>query len=326
MEAALYDPERGFYPNREKTADFYTAPELHPAFGATLADALAALLRRVREDRPGEPAALVEAGCGDGTLAAQVVSRLRAAHPDAVRGLRVILVERTARDRGEAARRVAPLGLPVEACAGVEALPEFCGVLYSNELVDALPAHLLAKSDGRVREVLVDGTREVLAEPSSAELAAAADAARDLPEGGRRAVCLEAPRWLAAAAARLSDGFLVTIDYGKRYAPDAPIEPRGYRAHRAAADLLASPGTQDLTVPADFEALIAAGADCGLALESYGTLARFLIDAGIERWFAAEVGETVASHKNRAQLKTLLHPEGMGEAFKVLVQRKTISR
>ena len=36
MESALYDPEEGFYSTRTQTADFYTAPELHPAFGADL--------------------------------------------------------------------------------------------------------------------------------------------------------------------------------------------------------------------------------------------------------------------------------------------------
>ena len=60
MESALYDPERGFYSVREKTADFYTAPELHPAFGAVLADRVALLLRRVRDENPGQRLALVD--------------------------------------------------------------------------------------------------------------------------------------------------------------------------------------------------------------------------------------------------------------------------
>ena len=36
MEAALYDPEQGYYGRRIPREDFYTAPELHPAFGGVL--------------------------------------------------------------------------------------------------------------------------------------------------------------------------------------------------------------------------------------------------------------------------------------------------
>ena len=36
MEASLYSPN-GYYPTREAKADFYTAPELHPAFAEILA-------------------------------------------------------------------------------------------------------------------------------------------------------------------------------------------------------------------------------------------------------------------------------------------------
>ena len=324
MESSLYDPERGFYSTRTQTADFYTAPELHPAFGAVLADRLAALLRRVKAERPGEALTVVEAGCGDGTLAAQVARRLREKHADVADGLRFVLIERSRRDLTAATRRLTAFGLPVDACTGIERLPRFTGVLYSNELFDALPAHLLQKNEGNMFEVYVDDSgRQVLGGISEPELAAhAIEISAALPEGGRHAVCLEAPRWLAEAAARLSAGFLLTVDYGKRFTRETPNVPRAYRAHRIEDDLTAAPGTQDLTVPADFNALIAAGEAAGAALESFESLSRFLIDGGIESALQAAAGDDASSYKERAQLKTLIHPEGMGEAFKVLIQRK----
>jgi SAM-dependent MidA family methyltransferase len=115
---------------------------------------------------------------------------------------------------------------------------------------------------------------------------------------------------------------VLTADYGKRFGGRTPNPPRAYRRHRLEDDLLSSPGTKDLTVPADFDALIAAGEKAGLALERYETLSRFLLDGGIVACLEAASGDDAASFKERAQIKTLLHPEGMGEAFKVMVQRK----
>lgn len=324
MESALYDPERGFYSTRVQTADFYTAPELHPAFGAVLAGRLAALLRRVKAARPAERLAVVESGCGDGTLAAQVARRLRENHSDVADGLRFVLVERSRKDLTAATRRVTAFGLTVDACTSIERLPRFAGVLYSNELFDALPAHLLRKSEGNMFEVYVDDDgRQVLGGISTPELAAGAIAiAPALAEGESHAVSLEAPRWLAEAAARLTAGFLLTVDYGKRFTNETPNAPRAYRAHRIEPDLTAAPGAQDLTVPADFSALIAAGETAGAPLESFESLSRFLLEGGIESFVAAAAGDDASSYKERAQLKTLIHPEGMGEAFKVLIQRK----
>jgi len=326
MESALYDPERGYYSTRVPTEDFYTAPELHPAFGAVLADHLAALLRAARAARPGERLRLVEAGAGNGTLACQVARRLREAHPDVAEGLTFTLVERTRRDLTNAVRSATAYGIPVDACTGLDRLPAFTGALYSNELLDALAAHLLQKQGERMLEVYVgeDG-RETLGPLSSPELAEpAARVAPSLDEGGRHAVSLDARRWLADAAARLSAGFLVTLDYGKRFSDETPNAPRAYRAHRLVDDLISEPGTKDLTVPVDFGALIEAGRAAGLELERYESLARFLIEGGISSWVEAAAGDDPSSYRERAKLKTLFHPEGMGEAFKVLTQRKAI--
>lgn len=325
MESALYDPERGYYSVREKTADFYTAPELHAAFGAVLADRLALLLERAAKARPGARLTLVEAGCGDGTLACQVARRLREKHPALAAELTFALVERNRKDLTTASRRLTAFGLPVTAHTGIDRLPSFAGVLYSNELLDALPAHLLEAREGGVREVFVDDAgREVCGPLSRPELAphAAALAAAAVPEGQRHAVCLEAKDWIASAAARVLDGFVVSIDYGKRFAPGAPNPPRAFRRHAIETELTREPGAQDLTASVDFEAVIAAGEAASLSLESYESLSKFLIDGGLLSWIEAAAGDDSAAYRERAKLKTLVHPEGMGEVFKVVVQRK----
>ncbi len=320
MESALYDPKRGYYALREKAADFYTAPELHSAFGEVLADRLARLLERVETG----PLFLVEAGCGDGTLACSVARRLREKHPALADRATFVLVERGRKDLTTAVRRLNAFGVKVTAYTDIVKVPPFSGALYSNELLDALPVHLLEARGGKIQEVFVDGSgREVCAALSRPELEPhAADLAGTLQEGERHAVGLEAKAWLAAAATRVVEGFIVSIDYGKRFAPGTANPPRAFHRHAVETELTREPGAQDLTASVDFEALIVSGEAHGLALESYESLSKFLIDGGMISWLEAAAGDDSAAYRERAKLKTLIHPEGMGEVFKVLIQRK----
>ena len=324
MESALYDPERGYYSVREKAADFYTAPELHSAFGAVLADRLALLLERVVQIRPDGALSLVEAGCGDGTLACQVARRLREKHPALASRLSFILVERGRRDLTTAVRRLTAFGLPVTAHTKVSEVPPFAGVLYSNELLDALPVHLLEGREGRIFEIFIDDAgREVCGPLSRPELSAPAAAMTGfLQDGERHAVGLEAKAWLTCAASRIEEGFILSVDYGKRFAPGTANPPRAFHRHAVETELTREPGARDLTASVDFEALIGAGDCAGLGLESYESLSKFLIEGGMLDWLEAAAGDDSAAYRERAKLKTLVHPEGMGEVFKVLIQRK----
>jgi len=324
MESALYDPERGYYSIRKKAADFYTAPELHSAFGAVLADRLALLLERVAKTSPQGLLHIAEAGCGDGTLACQVARRLREKHPALAARVSFVLVERGRKDLTTAVRRLTAFGVPVTACTEISKLPRLSGVLYSNELLDALPVHLLEARDGKIREVFVDEKDRELCGPLSRpelEPHAAALAGR-LQEGERHAVSLEAKAWISAAAARIEEGFIVTIDYGKRFAPGTANPPRAFHRHAVETELTREPGAQDLTASVDFEALIGAGYSAKLGLESFESLSKFLIEGGMLGFLEAAAGDDSAAYRERAKLKTLIHPEGMGEVFKVLIQRK----
>ena len=76
----------------------------------------------------------------------------------------------------------------------------------------------------------------------------------------------------------------------------------------------------DLLASVDFAALVAEGRLHGLHEASYQTLGRFLLDRGVLARLPE--GQGAAAYAERNRIKTLLHPGGMGEAFKVLVQEK----
>jgi len=314
MERALYDPERGFYARRQPRADFYTAPELHPAFAAVLAKDVAKRLDALRAAGVPGPLTVVEMGSGEGALAEQMLSRLP-------RGVRYVLVERCEEMLERAHERLARRFENVEACVSLAELEPCAGVFLSNELVDAFPVHVLEKSGGAVRELYVarDGGT-TLAELSTPELQPhASSVSAQLEEGGLHAVNLEAAPWMADVAERLLAGWVLTIDYGKRFG-GAPNPPRGFYRHTHAQRLTDRQGEQDLTASVDFDVLIGAGEQQGLRAETYCTLGRYLLDGGIADFMP--MGDSAFDFKSRAQIKTLLHPEGMGEAFKVLIQTR----
>jgi SAM-dependent MidA family methyltransferase len=324
MEEALYDPERGFYQKRTPTQDFYTAPELHPAFGAVLAREIARRFDELKAAGVPGPYSIVEMGSGEGKLARAVLTALRSSAPAWAASARYVLVERA---RQALLDSVVGLSADFDRVIGYSRLDEVlpcAGVFLSNELVDAFPIHLLEKRDGRVFEVYVEESgRTLLSDLSTDELKPHAQKAFDaLSDGERHAVNLEAGRWLSLVAAKLTAGCLLTIDYGRRMG-GLPNPPRSYHKHRIETDdLTDQPGLRDLTASVDFDGLIEGGKTHGLELVSFTTLGRFLIEGGIADWLSAPGDESVASYQSRAKVKTLIHPDGMGDVFKVLIQRK----
>lgn len=323
MESALYDPKSGFYETREPKNDFYTAPELHPAFGGILAAEIVARLERLAAQGVPAPYFIVEMGSGNGTLARAILRSIKESRPEWLDRATYVLVERSESRLIASVLKLRAEGYMVMGHSKLAEMAPGPGVFLSNELVDAFPAHLLEKRDGRVQEVYVTDGKEKLGELSRIELAGYAHRISEhLPEGGRHAVNLEARKWLRDVSSRLTAGAVITIDYGRRYGPQVPNPPRAFFRHHVSDNLVERPGEQDLTVNVDFDELIEEGEMAGLRLASYDTMSRFLIDRGIIDRLAQAAGDDLASYKERNKIKQLLHPDGMGEVFKVLIQEK----
>jgi len=154
-----------------------------------------------------------------------------------------------------------------------------------------------------------------------------------LIEGQHAEAGLEACDWISEIGRRLERGYVLTIDYGH---PAADLfddhHMRGtllaYQNHRASEEFYASPGEQDLTAHVNFTALELWGKRSGLETAGFTSQRAFLLALGQGNEFADlyDEGQSEAERtKARLQLKTLIHPEGMGERFQVLVQRKGVS-
>ena len=315
MDLALYHPEHGYYTRGEdpfgREGDFYTNSQLQPAFGRLIAQQIA----RWR-DEMGSPDeftpdeftpdefTVVELGAGRGETLAEVKKALPS--------VRCLAVERTE-----------------------GALPQgFQGVVYSNEFFDALPVHLVERGPDGLAEWLVDsrggGFRWIAsgrpAEPSVAGYVG--KYAVGLAEEDRIEVNLKALEQLERIAGALKRGYVLTIDYGYSAEEIAAGRrfPQGslmaYERHQAYEDVLSEPGSRDITAHVNFTALEQRGQELGLESLGLRTQAQFLFALGEADNFATvlEAATEAETLQMRMQLKSLLF--GMGETFRVLVQRK----
>lgn len=338
MELALYAPEVGYYtgPRRKigREGDFYTSLDVHPAFGRLIAAQIIEMAAAV----PGPAYTIVEMGAGKGYLAWDVLRTVREAAPELLERLTYRIVDISP----DLVRRQRALLAEFQDRLvwhdDLGQVPQVDGVFISNELVDSFPHHqVVAGADG-LKEVFVtrsgDRFREVLAAPSNPALGAYFERLGiTLPEGYRTEVNLKALEWMRAVGRRLGRGHVLTIDYG--YPADVYYRPDRrtgtflcYHEHKVSEDRYARVGLQDLTAHVDFTSLARAGREAGLEPVGFTDQAHFLTGLGVgrlmERVLERDGGDPERSDEFQA-LRRLMDPQGMGRAFKVLVQEKGVA-
>lgn len=339
MRECLYHPVHGYYSKAEsqRFADYYTSVDVHPIFGRLLARKFAWMWDQL--ERPKE-FLLVEAGAGVGRLAQYVLNFIKAKLPEFYNTLRYVAVERSASRREQAARILQRHAAEAHARISQEiptSIPAGC--VFSNELIDALPVHRVIMQKGAQQEIFVGCNHgqfvDVIAPVSTCainEYFAAQGVT--LNEEQYAEAGLEACDWITEVGRRIERGFVLTVDYG-HHAAELFDERhmRGtllaYREHRASENFYASPGEQDLTAHVNFTALETWGQRSGLEVVEFISQTAFLLALGQPNEFTDlyEPGQNEAEQmRARLQLKTLIHPEGMGERFQVLVQRKGEAR
>lgn len=323
MELALYAPGLGYYSGGAAkfgaAGDFVTAPEISPLFGHALARQVAQVLQSCGGD-------VLEAGAGTGRLARDLLAGLDAA---GCLPQRYFILEVSA-DLRERQRATLAQGAPdsLERVVWLDALPEtFTGCVVGNEVLDAMPAHLVRWEADAVFErgvVWENGAFGWQDRPLTS--GALFDAARAITvaPGYVSEINLAAAAFVRSLAQRLQCGALLFIDYGfgeREYYH--PQRHQGtlmchYRQH-AHADPFFLPGLQDITAHVDFSAVAVAGIEAGLALAGYTSQAQFLINCGITDLLSRTPAHNTGAYLPQASaVQKLMSQAEMGELFKAI--------
>ena len=351
MEMALYHPHYGYYAaNHGKIGahgDFLTSPHLAVDFGELLAEQFAEMWQVLGQP---QPFTLVEIGAGQGLLATDVLSGLQRQHPDCFAALEYVIVEKSAALITEQQQRLKSWqsGVKIE-WRSLDETPadSIAGCVFSNELIDAFPVHLVTLTDRKLQEIYVtaqpNGFAEVIDQPSTSRLTDYFDLngidlfSPNYSDGYRTEVNLAALDWLGLVSDRLQRGYILTIDYG--YAATRYYNSRRsqgtlqcYYQHSHHNNPYIHVGQQDITAHVDFTALERQGDRCGLKTLGFTQQGLFLMALGLgDRLTALSQSDAKNAQDiqqailRRDALHQLMNPMGLGN-FGVLIQSKGLTK
>ncbi|WP_293445931.1 SAM-dependent methyltransferase [Persephonella sp.] len=336
MDIALYYPELGYYTSPQEKiggyGDFYTASELDRAFGELLGKQFAEIYTKIGEKK----FQIVEIGAGKGYLAFDILKFLQENYPEVFKNTTYTIIEKSPYH----IKTQKELLSVFENVEWVQDIIDFndesiTGVVFSNELFDSFPVHLIRKIKGKIYEVFIkvdeeNNVQEVLKEASEEILRYITQLSINIPEGMQTEINLDAADYIQKIGKKLKKGFVITIDYGY---PSAelykPYRMKGtllcYYRHRYSENFYENVGMQDITSHVNFSALKYYGMIAGLDFTGFTDQAHFLTNLGLMEIFEKlQEKNDYESFERLNRLKTLVLPKGMGEKFKVLVQHKNI--
>jgi SAM-dependent MidA family methyltransferase len=339
MDQALYHPLYGYYSNDRtrigKSGDFFTNVSVGDLFGEILADQFVELFDLLGTDGDFK---LVEQGAENAQLAKDVLKALARESKSA--RWEYWIVERFAKKIAQQNTHIGTAPIPVRWIPDLQSPSSVSGIVFCNELLDALPCHLVEHDGEKWCEIRVQekgGIFHFVRTPIQDKRLA--DHAAHLPKPSttpyRTEVNLAALDWMRSAAQALTRGFILVIDYGfpwtEFYSP-ARIEGTltGYYRHQRQKDVLHRPGEIDITAHINFSAVTRAALSAGCILLGFTDQHHFMVGAAEQRLLEIELLANQGSALEDQQrflreYKSLMHPHTMGLAFKYLLLGKAVS-
>lgn len=314
MHAALYTPGLGYYAHGsakfgwfpQSGSDFVTAPELSPLFGACLAEQVAQALEA------SGTRCVYEFGAGTGTLALQINELLTL---PSIGLEQYFIVDVSGSLRARQQEKLAKFGDRVQ---WLDALPaQIEGVVIGNEVLDAMPVKLLARTAGVWHERGVaqqqDGRFGWQDRPTDLrppmEIAGSHDYLTEIHPQGEA--------FVRTIAQQITRGAAFFMDYGfpesEYYHPQRHMGTlMCHYQHQADADPLDKVGLKDITAHVNFTGIALAGQDAGLDVLGYCSQARFLMNCGLLQKMQ------LLTPMQRGLAAKLANEHEMGELFKVV--------
>lgn len=335
MHMALYEPGLGYYSGGAKkfglSGDFVTAPEISPLFAKTLAKQVTQVLQALEIE--GSPGSILELGAGTGRLAKDLLLALSETEIPVEKYL-ILEVSAYLREVQKASLQSELPPALFEKVVWLDALPDvFSGVVLGNEVLDALPVHVVKQGQNSINElgvISVNRQFDWQEKPlDDANLVQCIEQLK-LPTDYTTEVCPAASGLMVSLAQVLKKGALFMIDYG--FARDEYYHPQRrqgtlmchYR-HYSHDNPLLYLGLQDVTAHVDFTSIAEAGVDHGLVLEGFTTQAQFLINCGMMQLLEAFNQENSQDYLPVvAAVQKLLSPAEMGDLFKVIGFKKNL--
>ncbi|PYL38865.1 MAG: SAM-dependent methyltransferase, partial [Verrucomicrobia bacterium] len=219
MEQALYHCQQGYYSSGRaaigRRGDYFTNVSVGPLFGQLLAAQFVQIWQRLGQI---DNFIIAEQGAHHGDFARDVLDAIRNAQPACFEALRYRIVEPFPVLQDRQLQTLEKFADRVEWRRSPPDLEPFTGIHFSNELLDAMPVHLLVSTGDGWREkfVALEGDKFVFANQPIVDPALQAFVKKlpTRPAGYETEVNLVALDWIDHVAAKLERGHVLAFDYG----------------------------------------------------------------------------------------------------------------
>lgn len=323
MQSALYTPGLGYYSGGAKKfglgGDFVTAPEISSLFGRSLANQAAQVLSSTGGD-------ILELGAGTGKLAVDLLLAFQSLNQLPEQYCILEVSAHLRQIQSENINKNLPQAL-AQKVVWLDSLPvEFTGLMLANEVLDAIPVHLIHKTSSAIYERGVAHEGDFIWQDKLLTDGELYETALNLklPDGYLTEVCPAATGLISSLADSLKTGAILLVDYGfsarEYYHPQRNLGTlMCHFQHHAHTNPLIYVGLQDITAHVDFTAVAHGGVNAGLEFAGFTTQAQFLMNCGILQLLAEVSAEDAAHYAPlAAAAQKLLSPAEMGDLFKVI--------
>ncbi|MEW6002383.1 MAG: SAM-dependent methyltransferase [Nitrospirota bacterium] len=333
MEMALYEPDLGYYKSEKtvigRAGDFYTSQHLHAVFGIMVGKQVEEM-SMIMEGLSGTgDFHFVEIGAGEGHMYKDVLDYLKGR--ECYKSLTYIIVEPNLFMKRRQQTVLGGFRDKVEWVSSLNELDGIRGCIFSNELLDSFPVHMV-EMDDQLKEIYVsvenDNILEIKRNSSTAALADyLKEFSIELTRGYRTEINLRIRDWLRSVNEVLLEGFLFTIDYGYP-ARDYYSEDRSkgtllcYHKHQVNENPYINIGEQDITAHVNFSSIKKWGEDLRFKTLGYCQQGTFLISLGIDEVIRGLYENSDNYLFEIARVKRLIFPGTIGETHKVMIQYK----
>ena len=341
MRQALYHPEHGYYSSGRcaigRRGDYFTNVCVGPLFGQLLAAQFAEIWGQLGKI---DNFVLVEQGAHHGEFARDVLEIARKRWPDFFAAVRYRIIEPFPILQARQLQMLTGFEDKVEWRDSIDAIEPFSGVHFSNELLDAVPVHLIVSQCGTdliaptecawlEKFVTLDGDAfAFLDQPiSDQKLRNYLQKLPVRPGGYQTEVNFGALDWIDNLSRKLDRGYVLTIDYGyprdEFFAPDRSAGTLQIRAqHRLLQPPFDEIGHADITAHVEWTSIAERAEECDFEIKGFTDQHHFI--TGIISELAHDIPREDADPKTKRALQTLLHPEMLGRSFQILALAKNV--
>lgn len=337
ISLVLYDLEKGYYQMENekigRKGDFYTSSSVGSVYG----EVIAASFCRFVKNKLIEPF-FVEVGGGNGRFASSFLLYCEKEEPEIYHNLTYYMIDASQYHR-KLQKELLENHLNCKYFSNILEIEQINnGMVFSNELFDALPVRVVEFNQNEWYEVVIlidelNNLKENLVKIQDDKISDFLSRYNFVGKNGQRVeIPVGMEKVYELLQSKISKGIILTVDYGfTREEWDAPHRIkgslRGYYKHEMKSSIIENLGHMDITTHIHWDELKMFGLQNHIENLYFSSQREAILDFGILNWLIphAQSNPFSSEYKQNRAVQSLIMPGGISDSFQWLLQTKGMS-